>query len=146
MRKLGIDYGETWYGIAITDLLAKISSPRQNYKSKGWKEDILFFCALAKNENVDTFVIGLPMNMDGTEGERCAVVRAFAKRLENESGLPVVFIDERLTTVEMDAFLESQGISPKNRKQYVDKLSAQLILKTYLDQLEFEQNKAKKGE
>ena len=141
MRKLGIDYGETWYGIAITDLLSKIASPRQNYKSRGWKDDIPFFCNLIKAENVDTVVLGLPINMDGTEGERCGVVRAFAKRLQEASGVPVAFVDERLTTVEMDAFLESQGIFGKSRKQYVDKLSAQLILKTYLEKLEMEHNK-----
>jgi len=141
MRKLGIDYGETWYGIAMTDLLGKIASPRQSYKSRGWKEDIPYFADLVKSECVDTIVLGLPLNMDGTEGERCGVVRAFAKRLGEACGVPIEFVDERLTTVEMDAFLESQGIPPRNRKQYVDKLSAQLILKTYLEKKEAQQSK-----
>ena len=89
--------------------------------------------ALCEEYEVDLIVLGLPKNMDDTEGERCEKTRAFQEMLERRTGISVVFQDERLTTWEADQILIEDGIPFEERKKYVDKIAASLILQEYLD-------------
>ena len=81
-------------------------------------------------------VIGLPKKLNNDEGDRCEKTREFAEMVERRSGLEVIFWDERLTTVMADAALAEGGVAKENRKQYIDKVAASLILKGYLESLE----------
>lgn len=138
MRKMGIDYGDARIGIALSDPMCVISSPYEVYKTRGWQADIPYLANLAREKAVDTIVIGDPLNMDGSSGDRSRISHEFGVRLAEATGLPIVYVDERLTTVEMEEFLESQNLGWKKRKAVVDKLSAQLILKNYLDGIELQ--------
>lgn len=132
-RKMGIDYGDVRIGIAFTDLLCTISSPYEVYKTKSEEEDLKYLAELAKKQETDEIIFGLPLNMDGTEGERAEVTRNFAKKLSEISGLNIAFVDERLTSVEAEDILISAGVRREKRKEMIDKISAQLILQSYLN-------------
>ena len=121
-RKMGIDYGDVRIGIAMTDALCIISSPFEVYKNKG-EEDAL-------NHIVD---LVHKYNMDGTEGERAQIHRAFGEKLEKITGVKVTFIDERLTSAEAEEILISSGVRREKRKELIDKISAQIILQSYID-------------
>lgn len=142
MRKIGLDYGDARIGIALTDRTNLIASPYEVYATRGWTKDVAYLSSLIVEKEVDTIVMGDPVNMDGTSGERCKIVREFGDRLAEATGLPVVYMDERLTTVEMEEFLAEQGVPKKKYKLYIDKLSAQLILKNYLEAEEFKRRRS----
>ena len=133
-RKMGIDFGDKRIGIAFTDFLCTIASPYEVYKSVNEEVDIKYLSSLAKKQDVDEIVMGLPLNMDGTEGDRVVVTRNFGDKLEKESGLKVIYVDERLTSSEAEDILISAGIRREKRKEMIDKISAQLILESYLNQ------------
>ncbi len=132
-RKMGIDYGDKRIGIALTDPLCIISSPFEVYKNAGICDAINHICKLIKDYNVDEIAMGLPLNMDGTEGERAAIHRDFGRQLEEQSGVKVFFIDERLTSAEAEEMLISSGVRREKRKELIDKISAQIILQSYID-------------
>ena len=134
-RKMGIDYGDVRIGIALTDALCIISSPFEVYKNKGEDDAINHIIELIKEYNVDGIAMGLPVNMDGTEGERALIHRAFGEKLEKQSGVKVTFVDERLTSAEAEEILISSGVRREKRKELIDKISAQIILQTYIDNL-----------
>ena len=133
-RKMGIDYGDKRIGIAFTDFLCTISSPYEVYKTVSEEKDLEYLCNLAKSQEADEIVFGLPLNMDGTEGERAEITRAFGEKLSQKSGLKVVYVDERLTSMEAEDILISAGVRREKRKEIIDKISAQLILQSYLNQ------------
>ena len=132
-RKMGIDYGDKRIGIAMTDALCIISSPFEVYKNIGEEDAISHIAKLVKDYNVDEIAMGLPLNMDGTEGERALIHKAFGEKLENASGAKVHFVDERLTSAEAEEILISSGVRREKRKELIDKISAQIILQTYID-------------
>lgn len=134
-RKMGIDYGDVRIGIAMTDALCIISSPFEVYKNKGEEDALNHIVVLIKQYNVDGIAMGLPINMDGTEGERAQIHRAFGEKLEKLSGVKVAFIDERLTSAEAEEILISSGVRREKRKELIDKISAQIILQSYIDNL-----------
>ena len=88
-----------------------------------------------KKYNVDGIAMGLPLNMDGTEGERALIHREFGEKLEKLSNVKVSFIDERLTSAEAEEILISSGVRREKRKELIDKIAAQIILQTYMNQL-----------
>lgn len=132
-RKMGIDYGDVRIGIAFTDFLCTISSPYEVYKTKNEEADLKYLSELAKSQEVDEIVFGLPLNMDGTEGERAEITRAFGEKLSKISGINVVYMDERLTSMEAEELLISAGVRREKRKEVIDKISAQIILQSYLN-------------
>lgn len=134
-RKLGIDYGDVRIGIAMTDALCMISSPFEVYKNKGEDDALNHIIELIKEYNIDGIAMGLPLNMDGTEGERAQIHRKFGEKLEELSKVKVVFIDERLTSAEAEEILISSGVRREKRKELIDKISAQIILQSYIDTL-----------
>lgn len=132
-KKIGLDVGDVRIGIAVSDMLGMIANARESYTRKGLENDLRYFTDLAKAENADAFVLGLPKNMDGTEGERVEVTREFGDKLHEFSGLPVVYMDERLSTVAAERMLIQADVRREKRKKVIDKVAACIILQNYLD-------------
>lgn len=132
-KKIGLDVGDVRIGIAVSDMLGMIANARESYTRKGLEKDLQYFTDLAKAENADAFVLGLPKNMDGTEGERVEVTREFGDKLHEFSGLPVVYMDERLSTVAAERMLIQADVRRDKRKKVIDKVAACIILQNYLD-------------
>lgn len=132
MRVLSVDYGDARTGIAISDLLCSIVGSTTVIHSRNAEKTIEQICLLIKQHEVGELVVGLPKNMDGTEGSRAELCRSFAQRLEEASGLPVKLWDERRTTVEAHQILSDHNYHGKKRKNTVDAVAAALILEGYL--------------
>ena len=134
MKKImGVDYGDARTGIAISDLLCSIVGSTTVIHSRKDEKTIAEIKKLIEQNMVGEIVCGLPKNMDGTEGPRAEVCRAFAKLLEEETGLPVALWDERRTTVEAHNILSEHNYHGKKRKNTVDAVAASLILEGYLN-------------
>ncbi len=134
-RKMGVDYGDKRIGIALTDSLCIISSPFEVYKNIGEEDALKHLNSIIKEYDVDEVAMGLPINMDGTEGERALLHRQFGEKLERLSNVKVHFIDERLTSAEAEEILISSGVRREKRKELIDKIAAQIILQTYINSL-----------
>ena len=132
MKIMGIDYGDARAGIAISDLLCSIVGSTTVIHSRNDDKTIAGIKELIAQNGVGELVMGLPRNMNGTEGPRAELCRAFAKRLEEETGLPVKLWDERRTTVEAHNILSAHNYHGKKRKNTVDAVAASLILEGYL--------------
>ena len=133
MRKMCLDYGDVRIGIAFSDLLNIIANGYETYTRKGLQEDIEYLAELAKQKDVDTIILGLPINMDGTEGERARVTREFGDLLNQRTQLPIKYLDERLTSASAERMLIEADMRREKRKQVIDKISATIILQNYLD-------------
>ena len=133
MRKMALDYGEVRIGIAFSDLLNIIANGYETYTRRGEEDDIKYLCSLAKEREVDTIVLGLPVNMNGSEGERAQATRAFGQKLADASGLTIKYFDERLTSASAERLLIEADMRREKRKQVIDKVSATIILQNYLD-------------
>lgn len=131
-KVMGIDYGDARTGVAISDLLCSIVGTTTVVPSRNTEKAIADIARLAKENGVGQIVVGLPKNMDGTEGNRAELCRAFADRLREATGLPVVMWDERRTTVEAHNILSEHNYHGKKRKNTVDAVAASLILEGYL--------------
>lgn len=133
MQKImGIDYGDARTGVAISDLLCSIVGSTAVVPSRNTDRAIADIVRMAKENQVGEIVVGLPKNMDGSEGPRAELCRSFAKRLEDAAGLPVAMWDERRTTVEAHNILSVHNYHGKKRKEKVDAVAASLILEGYL--------------
>lgn len=132
MRIMGLDYGDARTGIAISDLLCSIVGSTTVIHSRNDDKTIASIRELIREHGVGEIVVGLPKNMNGTEGPRAELCRAFAARLEEETGLPVKLWDERRTTVEAHNILSEHNYHGKKRKNTVDAVAASLILEGYL--------------
>lgn len=132
MRILAIDLGDAHTGVAISDEGEFLCGESRVIHS--WKEDTVLeeLAELARARNVGALVLGLPVNMDGSEGPRAEHCRAFAQRLQTRTGLPVALWDERRTTVDAHRILLEAGKNGKKRKKTVDAVAAALILEGYL--------------
>lgn len=134
MRKLALDVGDVRIGIATSDIMGIIASGYETYVRKGGAADYEYIAAFVKAHDVDEVVVGLPVNMDGTEGARAKLTRAFAEELKPYlCDVPVRFQDERLTTVQAERMLIQGGVRREKRKKVIDKVAATLILQAYLD-------------
>lgn len=134
-RKIALDVGDVRIGVAVSDTLGITANPRETYvrKDKTFEQDIAYFVEYAKKEDADAFVLGLPLNMDGTEGPRVEVTREFGDALKEASGLEVVYVDERLTTVSAERMLIEADVRREKRKTVIDKVAATIILESYLE-------------
>lgn len=133
MRVLGIDYGDARIGLAMSDINMMLASPLETYQAKSMRTSIDYISALVKEKQVELIVIGMPLNMDGTKGERADKTESFGSVLEKVSGVKVEYKDERLSTVSAEKTLISNGMRRDKRKEVIDTLSAQIILQGYLD-------------
>jgi len=129
---MGIDYGDARTGVAISDLLCSIVGSTCVIPSRNREKAVADIVRLAKEHNVGEIVVGLPKNMDGTEGVRAELCREFAQVLKEATGLPVAMWDERRTTVEAHNILSQHNYHGKKRKETVDAVAASLILEGYL--------------
>ena len=132
MKVMGIDYGDARTGVAISDLLCSIVGQTTVLPSRNTEKLLDQLMILIKENQVGEIVVGLPKNMDGSEGPRAELCRAFADRLQEKSGLPVRMWDERRTTVEAHNILSEHNYHGKKRKNTVDAVAASLILEGYL--------------
>ncbi|MCM1056272.1 MAG: Holliday junction resolvase RuvX [Firmicutes bacterium] len=141
MRIMGLDFGSKTVGVAVSDSLLLTA---QGVEIIRRKEENKLRQTLARIEEligeyeVEEIVLGLPKNMNATEGVRAELTLEFKEKLERRTGLPVHMWDERLTTVEADRIMMESGVRRENRKQYVDKIAAALILQGYLDRRSME--------
>lgn len=132
MRVMAIDYGDARIGLAVSDLTGLICGEAWTMQEWNMERASVRIAEEAKQRGVGTLVLGLPKNMDGTEGPRAEKSRAFKELLEKDSGLPVVLWDERRSSVEAHAILHANGKKEKKHRQTVDAVAASLILEGYL--------------
>ena len=131
-RIMGVDFGDARTGIAVSDLLCSLVGTTTVIHSRNQEKTIAQICTMVKDSDVGEIVVGLPKNMDGTEGPRAELCREFAAALEAATGLPVHLWDERRTTVEAHNILSQHNYHGKKRKDTVDAVAASLILEGYL--------------
>ena len=136
MRILGLDFGSKTVGVAVSDGLLLTAQGVETIERKD-ENKLRKTCArieeLIAEYEITEIVLGLPKNMNNTEGERVEKTKAFGEMLERRTGLPVHYWDERLTTVAAEQILMESGVRRENRKAVIDKVAAGLILQGYLD-------------
>lgn len=132
MKIMGIDYGDARTGIAVSDLLCSIVGTTCVIPSRNREKAIADIWKIVSEQNVTEIAVGLPRNMDGTEGARAALCREFADELAVKTGIRPVMWDERRTTVEAHNILSEHNYHGKKRKNTVDAVAASLILEGYL--------------
>ena len=136
MRILGLDFGSKTVGVAVSDELLLTAQPLETIVRKS-ENKLRQTCSrieeLAQEYGVETIVLGLPKNMNDSEGVRAEKTREFGEMLKRRTGLPLIFWDERLTTVAAEQVLMEQGVRREDRKAVIDKIAAALILQGYLD-------------
>lgn len=136
MRILGLDFGSKTVGVAVSDGLLLTAQGVETIERKD-ENKLRKTCArieeLIAEYEITEIVLGLPKNMNNTEGERAEKTKAFGEMLERRTGLPVHYWDERLTTVAAEQILMESGVRRENRKAVIDKVAAGLILQGYLD-------------
>ncbi len=134
-RVMGIDYGDARTGVALSDLLCSIVGSTSVVPSRNRDKAIADIVRIAKEQEVGQIVVGLPRNMDGSEGPRAQLCREFAELLRDATGLEVIMWDERRTTVEAHNILSQHNYHGQKRKNTVDAVAASLILEGYLNSL-----------
>ncbi|HDY88799.1 MAG TPA: Holliday junction resolvase RuvX [bacterium] len=132
MRILAIDYGERRTGIAVSDKMGMTAQGLDTIEVKDESEIPDIVVQNAKDTGAETIVIGLPLNMDGTESEKSRKVREFGAVLAEKTSLPVVFWDERMTSMQAKRVMQELNKKTYRNKQLIDKISATLILQEYL--------------
>jgi putative Holliday junction resolvase len=133
MRIAGIDYGTVRIGVALADSDVGIATPYENYTRRSAALDAIYFATVAREERIGRFVVGLPVHLHGGESQKSTEARAFGKWLEETTGVPVEFFDERFTTTEADELLNSTKLTKKQRQARRDQLAAQIMLTAYLE-------------
>jgi len=132
-RLLGLDPGTKTIGLALSDFTLTIATPMETIKRKKFTKDILRIKEIIAEHDVGGFVIGLPINMDGSEGPRCQSVRQFASNLAQHFDVPMAFWDERLSTAGVERTLLQADVSRAKRAEVIDKMAASYILQGALD-------------
>lgn len=131
MRYLALDLGDRRIGVAVSDTLGMLARPLEIFERRSRKEDAVHLRELVTQLGVDHVVVGLPLNMDGTEGSQAAWVRDYTGALAETLPVPIVLWDERLSTEEARDILRAQGRNPD--AEPVDAVAAAVILQSYLD-------------
>ncbi len=130
---MGIDFGLKRIGVALSDETKFLASPFAVYHRKDLQADLQFFTSLVKEKKVDEVVCGLPLNPKGEEGEIAADTRKFMFLVQNETGIKVVFEDERMSSVLAEEYLSVHEKDWRKRKEKLDSVAASIILQDYLD-------------
>jgi len=133
MRAAAIDLGSTRIGLAVSDELGLLAHPRPFLPASSAGQLVERLAQLSQAEGVDVFVIGLPKTLDGREGPLARRARGVASQLKQRSGKRVVLVDERLSTHQAHAQLQTLGFDAKDRKSRVDSVAAAILLQTFLD-------------
>ncbi len=137
MRIMGLDVGDKTIGVAVSDEMGWTAQPLTVIRRQALLKDCAEVARLAGEYEARTAVVGLPRNMDGSKGPQALKTEAFAQALARESGLEIVFWDERLSTQAAERTLIQADMSRAKRKKVVDKIAASIILQGYLDRLSF---------
>ena len=135
-RVLGLDFGDKTIGLALSDSALTLASPLETIQRRKFMADAEALKAVIADRKVGALVLGLPVNMDGSEGKRCQQTRGFAENLQKEAGvtLPLALWDERLSTSAVERFLiDEADMTRKRRGEVVDKMAAAYILQGALD-------------
>jgi len=132
-KYLGVDYGDVRTGLAECDISGMIASGIGTVKPGGMRNTAELVAKEATSRSCKKIIIGLPKNMDGSEGERVQVIKAFAEILSTLTDIPIDFYDERMSTMVAYRYLEESAAFGKRRKNAVDTLSAEIILQGYID-------------
>ncbi len=132
---IGLDLGDKTVGVAISDLMGSVATPRETVRRKKFTLDAARLLEIIKERDVGGIVLGLPRNMDGSEGPRCQKTRAFARNLGRLTELPIGFWDERLSTVAAERALLEADTSRKRRAEVIDHVAASYILQGALDRM-----------
>ena len=132
-KYLGVDYGDVRTGLAECDVSGMLAGPIGTIAEGGMRNTAVRVAKEAEARSCKKIVIGLPKNMNGSEGQRAETVKAFAKILSSLTEIPIDFYDERMTTMEAYRFLDSTATYGKKRKNAIDTLSAEITLQGYID-------------
>ena len=132
---LGLDLGDKTIGVALSDRLLSVASPFETIRRRKFGLDAACLLEIAQMREAGGLILGLPRNMDGSEGARCQSTRAFARNLERLTDLPITFWDERLSTVAAERALLEADASRKRRAEVIDNVAASYILQGALDRL-----------
>ncbi|MDP3236348.1 MAG: Holliday junction resolvase RuvX [Myxococcales bacterium] len=133
MRAMGLDVGTKTVGVAVADELGITAQPITVVRRSNLKADLAELIRLAADRSVDRFIVGLPLNMDGSEGPRALATRKFGDALAKASNLLIIYQDERLTTVAAERSLLEADVSRQKRREVIDQVAASLILQGWLD-------------
>ena len=133
MKLLGLDVGTVRIGIATSDIMNILASPYDVYKRRTPYLDSRYIVELAEEIGAEKIVFGLPLKLDGTEGTSAQMARELAEKVQTQTSLPIVFQDERLSTVSAERILIETGNSRKSRKEKIDAVAASIILQNYID-------------
>ncbi|MBC8049895.1 MAG: Holliday junction resolvase RuvX [Chitinophagales bacterium] len=136
-RLLGLDLGTKTIGVAVSDVNRTIASPLETIKRTKFKMDAARLMELAQREAACAIILGLPVNLDGSEGPRAQATRAFARNIAAEGAPPIAFWDERLSTAAVERAMIEADLSRKRRAVLVDKLAAAFILQGALDRMNY---------
>lgn len=132
---IGLDLGDKTIGVAVTDLMGTVATPLETVRRKKFTLDAARLLEIIKGREIGGIVLGLPRNMDGSEGPRCQKTRAFARNLSRLTELPIGFWDERLSTVAAERALLEADTSRKRRAEVIDHVAASYILQGALDRM-----------
>ena len=133
MKILSLDIGTVRIGIATSDIMEIIASAYEVYRRKNLKQDVMHVAEIVNNLSVGEIVIGLPLKMDGSEGQSVEMARLFGDELSKLVNVPIHYQDERLSTVSAERILIESGMRREKRKDKIDAVAATIILQTYLD-------------
>lgn len=134
-RLLGLDVGSKTIGMALSDVTRSVATPYHTVRRTKFTEDAKVIAAAIEEQDVGAVVIGLPLNLDGSEGPRAQSTRAFARNLAARIAVPILFWDERLSTAAVERHLIEADASRKRRAEVIDRMAAAYILQGALDRL-----------
>lgn len=135
-RLMGLDLGTKTIGLAISDVRLTIATARETLQRRKFTLDAEYLITMAQKEDIFAFVLGLPLNMDGSEGPRAQATRAFVRTMANLTDMPFVLWDERLSTVAAEEVMIAADVSRKKRAEKIDAVAAAFILQGALDRLQ----------
>lgn len=133
MNRLCLDIGKARIGIASS--YSTLASNMETLYCKSWTKDTNKIAEIAQSFKAEEIIVGLPLNMDGTEGEMCNYVRGFCEMLKTKISAKLIFIDERLTSIDAEHIMHQSNVKTSKKKGLIDQIAATLILQTYLDGL-----------
>lgn len=133
MKIVALDIGTVRIGVATSDIMEIIASAYEVYRRKSMSADVSHIAELVKTLGAGEVVIGLPLKMDGSEGQSVEMAKTFGAELEKQISVPIVYVDERLSTVSAERILIESGVRREKRKDKIDTIAATIILQTYLD-------------
>jgi putative Holliday junction resolvase len=132
MKVIAFDIGDKRIGVAVSDPFGEFALPLETYHRKNFNKDIEYLVNLAKSRFAEVIVCGLPLNFDGSKSEQTLKTESFVEEMKKHTDIPIVFEDERFTTMEARRVLIEGGVRREDRKSVIDKVAASYILENYL--------------